>query len=103
MSNEIVIEVPTWALLVGWLAIKLAAATVLQHCYIATRSSFLRKSAWQELKTLSKHFVGSFLFYPEATVLWACVWPVFASITHRWHPKYILPGVVIDYLEERHV
>lgn len=100
-DDRIVIEIPFGVLLVGWLSIKLVCAALMQRCFVATRRS--RQNGWDELKSLSKHFLFSFLFYPEVGILWACVWPLVAAITWRWHPKYILPGVVIEYLEQRNV
>lgn len=102
MRDElVVIHIPLAALLLAWLGIKLAAAVPLQYCFVKTRTP--RIDVWSELKELCGHFGFSFLFYPEATLVWACVWPLFAVITWQWHPKYILPGTVIRYLEKRNV
>lgn len=98
-SDLVVIEIPFWLLLCGYISMKLASAVFLQRCFVATRRS--KQTEWEELKTLVKHFAFSFLFYPEVAILWGCIWPLFAAITWRWHPKYALPGVVIEYLEQK--
>lgn len=100
-ESHIVIEISHWTLIAVWLGIKLASAAYLQRCYVQMTRMREAITGEIELKRLARHFLLSFLFYPEATILWACVWPIFALITWRWHPRNLLPGTVLDYLEFR--
>jgi hypothetical protein len=100
-EDRIVIEFSTASLIIGWVCVKLAAAAYLQRCYALMLRLDEAISGKFELKKLSVHFIRSFLMYPEALILWACCWPMFALVTWRWDPKHLLPGTVIDYLEFR--
>ena len=100
-ESTIVIEISTISLIVGWICVKLIVAACLQRCYALMHRLDEAIAGEFALKKLTKHFLFSFLFYPETTILWACVWPLFALITWRWNPKHLFPGTVLDYLEFR--
>ncbi len=102
MENKLIeIEIPFSAMLLTWLAVKLAAAAYLQRCYANLPRADTDDKDGSELKKLTIHFVKSFLIYPEATILWACVWPLFAMILWRWNPRDLLPATLQEYLEHR--
>ena len=100
-DTSIIIEFSTASLIITWVCIKLIVAAYLQRCYALMQRFGEAVSGEIKLRKLAKHFLVSFICYPEISILWACVWPLFALITWRWHPRNLLPGTVLDYLEFR--